>query len=85
MAKVEMYVTKTCPYCSKAKAILDIKKVEYTVIDVTGDDEARMALIEKAEGRRTVPQIFINDTPVGGADDLQALNEKGELDKLLAS
>jgi glutaredoxin 3 len=85
MAKVEVYVTQTCPYCVKAKNLLDLKGVKYSVIDVTGDDDARIALVKKAEGRRTVPQIFINDQPVGGSDDLHALNDSGELDKLLAS
>jgi len=85
MAKVEVYVTSYCPYCVKAKTLLDMKNVEYEIIDVTDDDDARIALVEKAEGRRTVPQIFINDQPIGGFDDLNALNEKGELDGLLSA
>lgn len=84
MAKVEMYVTQTCPYCVKAKTLLDMKGVKYDVIDVTGDDDARMALVEKSGGRRTVPQIFINDTPYGGFDDINELNKDGKLDQILA-
>jgi glutaredoxin 3 len=85
MAKIELYTTTYCPYCVKAKRLLDAKDVDYTEIDVTGDDEARLALVEKSGGRRTVPQIFINDKPIGGSDDLHALEQSGELDQLLAS
>lgn len=85
MAKVEIYSTQTCPYCVRAKALLDAKDVDYTEIDVTGDDAARMALVEKAGGRRTVPQIFINDFGVGGFDDLRQLEETGKLDQMLGA
>jgi glutaredoxin 3 len=84
MANVEIYVTTYCPYCVKAKRLLDAKDVDYTVIDVTNDDAAREELVAKSGGRRTVPQIFINGQAIGGSDDLHALEEKGELDKLLA-
>ena len=84
MAKVEVYTTNYCPYCDKAKRLLDAKDVDFTEIDVTDDDEARIALVEKSGGRRTVPQIFIDDKAIGGCDDLYALEESGELDKLLA-
>ncbi len=84
MAKVEVYTTNYCPYCVKAKRLLDAKDVDFTEIDVTDDDEARIALVEKSGGRRTVPQIFIDDKAIGGCDDLYALEESGELDKLLA-
>ena len=84
MAKVEVYTTNYCPYCVKAKRLLDAKDVDFTEIDVTGDDEARIALVEKSGGRRPVPQIFIDDKAIGGCDDLYALEESGELDKLLA-
>lgn len=84
MANVEIYVTNYCPYCVKAKRLLDAKDVDYTVIDVTEDDAAREALVIKSGGRRTVPQIFINGQAIGGSDDLHALEDKGELDKLLA-
>lgn len=62
---------------------MDAKDLDYTEIDVTGDDEARIALVEKSGGRRTVPQIFINDEAVGGFDDLRALEESGKLDQML--
>lgn len=84
MAKVELYSTQTCPYCVRAKSLLDAKDVDFKEIDVTGDDEARMALVTKSGGRRTVPQIFINDNPIGGYDDLRALEESGKLDQMLS-
>lgn len=83
MAKVEVYTTDYCPYCVRAKQFLDMKDVDYTEFDVTNDDDARAALVQKAEGRRTVPQIFINGKSIGGFDDMRALEESGELDKLL--
>jgi len=84
MAKVEVYTTDYCPYCVRAKQLLDMKDVDYSEIDVTGDDTARAELVQKAEGRRTVPQIFINGKSIGGFDDMRALEESGELDKMLA-
>ncbi len=84
MASVEIYTTKTCPYCVKAKRLLDAKDVDYVEVDVTGDDKARDDLVARSEGRRTVPQIFINGKAIGGCDDLHELEERGELDKLLA-
>ena len=85
MAKVDVYTTTYCPYCVRAKQLLDTKDVDYTEIDVTGDDAARINLVEKSGGRRTVPQIFINDQPIGGYDDMRALEETGQLDQLLAA
>ncbi len=84
MAKVDVYTTNYCPYCVRAKQLLDIKHVTYHEIDVTGDDAARMALVQKSGGRKTVPQIFINDVAVGGYDDLRLLEEQGKLDTMLA-
>ncbi|MCC2646092.1 MAG: glutaredoxin [Rickettsiaceae bacterium] len=84
MKKVTIYSTTVCPYCVKAKILLDKKKANYTEINVEGDDELREKMIQKAGGRRTVPQIFIGDYHVGGCDDLYALDAKGELDNLLA-
>ncbi|GJL84428.1 MAG: glutaredoxin 3 [Micavibrio sp.] len=84
MAKVEIYTTQTCPYCVKAKGLLERKGVEYTEIDVGSDDEARIKLVEKAGGARTVPQIFINDNLVqGGSDGLHKLDDEGKLDEML--
>ena len=84
MAKVDVYTTTYCPYCVRGKQLLDMKDVDYTEIDGTGDDAARAALIEKSGGRRTVPQIFINGQAIGGYDDMRALEESGKLDALLA-
>jgi glutaredoxin 3 len=83
MAKIEIYSSDRCPYCVKAKALLERKGASFEEIDVTNDDEARRRLVEKANGMRTVPQIFINDSHIGGCDDLYALENKGELEKLL--
>ena len=85
MPKIEIYTTTYCPYCTRAKHLLDAKDVDYAEVDVTGDDAARMALVEKSGGRKTVPQIFINGASVGGYDDLRALEESGKLDAMLAA
>ncbi|MBU6236111.1 MAG: glutaredoxin 3 [Alphaproteobacteria bacterium] len=85
MADIEVYTTKVCPYCVRAKALLDRKGAAYKEIDVSGDDAARDALVKRAEGRRTVPQIFINGVGIGGCDDLYALESAGKLDVMLAS
>jgi glutaredoxin 3 len=82
MSKVRIYTTNWCPYCNAAKALLDDKGVVYDEIDVT-DPVLRMDMIQKAHGRRTVPQIFIGDHHVGGYDDLSALERRGQLDPLL--
>ena len=83
MAVVEIYTTKTCPYCVRAKKLLDAKGVSYQEIDVSEDQNLRQFMVEKAGGRTSVPQIFINDHPMGGCDDLHALDKAGELDPLL--
>ena len=83
MAKVEVYTTTYCPYCVRAKQLLDAKDVDYTEVDVTGNDEARIKLVEMSGGRKTVPQIFINGVSIGGYDDMRALEESGKLDALL--
>jgi glutaredoxin 3 len=82
MAKVVIYSTTVCPYCVQAKKLLDQKKVSYSEIYIDNDPAAREEMMQRS-GRRTVPQIFINDQPVGGCDDLYALERAGELDKLL--
>lgn len=84
MAQIEIYTTKVCPYCVKAKNLLNAKDVDFTEHDLTNDDAGREALLKKSNGMRTVPQIFINGQHIGGCDNLYALEEKGELDKLLA-
>lgn len=83
MATVEIYTTPTCPYCHAAKALLDDKGVDFTEITVL-DPELRDAMTHRANGRRTVPQIFVGDVHVGGYDDMAALDRAGGLDKLLA-
>ena len=83
MARIEIYTTPTCPYCHAAKALLADKGVSYTEISVL-DPALREAMTARAHGRRTVPQIFIGDTHVGGYDDMAALDRQGGLDPLLA-
>ncbi|MEO5338698.1 MAG: glutaredoxin 3 [Magnetospirillum sp. WYHS-4] len=83
MASVEVYTTPVCPYCVRAKALLARKGVAYTEIDVSRDATLRDAMIQKAGGRRTVPQIFIDGHHVGGCDDLHDLDRQGGLDKML--
>jgi glutaredoxin 3 len=85
MAAVELYTTPYCPYCMAAKDLLRSKGVEFREIDIAGNRELRAAMIARANGRTTVPQIFIGTTHVGGCDDLYALDESGGLDPLLAS
>ncbi len=85
MANVEIYTTKVCPYCVRAKNLLNAKDVDFVEHDLTGKDEEREALLKRSNGIRTVPQIFINGQHIGGCDNLYELEEKGELDKLLAS
>lgn len=79
-----MYSTQYCPYCTRARALLERKGVAFEEIDVSRD-EARREHMVRASGRRTVPQIFIDGRPVGGYDDLVALDRSGELDRLLAA
>ncbi len=81
-AAVDVYVTTYCPYCVTAKMLLKKKGVAFKEHDVTRDPAKRAWLVE-ATGRKTVPQIFINGRPVGGSDDLHALDKRGELDALL--
>jgi len=82
MATIEIYTTPTCPYCHAAKALLNEKGADYTEITVL-DPDLRAAMTERAQGRRTVPQIFIGETHVGGYDDMAALDRAGGLDPLL--
>jgi glutaredoxin 3 len=84
MRPVEIYTTPICPYCHSAKRLLDRKGVPYREIDVSADPSLRAAMTQRAKGRRTVPQIFVGDTHVGGSDDLYAMDQAGKLDPLLA-
>ncbi len=83
MKPVEIYTTPTCPYCHAAKRLLTKKGAAFTEIDVSRDPDLRQAMMQRAHGRRTVPQIFIGDTHVGGCDDLHALDRAGKLMPLL--
>lgn len=84
MKTVEIYTTQTCPYCLAAKRLLVKKGATYNEIDVSGDPTRRIAMTERAAGRRSVPQIFIGGLHVGGCDDLHALDDAGKLDAMLA-
>ena len=83
MSAIDLYTTRVCPYCVRAKRLLDKKGASYREIDVSDDTAQRDAMVERAGGRRTVPQIFIGDTHVGGCDDLYALDAAGMLDSML--
>jgi glutaredoxin 3 len=85
MTPVTIYTTPYCPYCHAAKALLRRKNVAFDEIDVSRDPQLRQEMTLRARGRRTVPQIFIGDTHVGGSDELHALDRRGGLDPLLAS
>lgn len=84
-AKVEIYTWRFCPFCIRAKALLDRKGVAYTEYAIDGDNKARAAMRERADGRSSLPQIFINDSGIGGCDELHALERGGQLDPLLAA
>lgn len=84
MKPVEIYTTPLCGYCSAAKRLLTQKGVAFAETDVSRDPALRAAMVQRAGGRRTVPQIFVGDTHVGGCDDLYALDSGGRLDALLA-
>lgn len=84
MKPVTIYTTPICPYCVGAKSLLGKKGVSYDEIDVMMDMKAREEMLAKSGGARTVPQIFIGDTHVGGCDELYALDRDGKLDPLLS-
>jgi glutaredoxin 3 len=85
MPAVEIYTREFCGYCDAAKALLRRKGVVFTEIDVTGNRERRAEMTNRAQGRMTVPQIFIGATHIGGCDDLYALDQSGGLDPLLSA
>ena len=84
MKNVEIYTSPTCGYCHRAKMLLNQKGVSFTEIDVVANPDRRPEMTERANGGRTVPQIFIEGQHVGGCDDLYALDRAGKLDPLLA-
>lgn len=83
MAKVEIYTKWGCPYCVRAKALLDSKGVTYQEYDVTMGGEPRAEMVRRVPGAMTVPQILVDDQPLGGCDDIHALDRAGKLDGLL--
>lgn len=85
MTDVTIYTTPTCPYCQMAKGLLRRKNVTFNEIDVSGDHAKRSDMTQRAGGRRSVPQIFIGSTHVGGSDELHALEHEGKLDQLLVA
>ncbi len=80
---VEIYTWRFCPFCMRAKALLDRKGVAYIEYGIDGDDAARAAMADRADGRTSLPQIFIADRGIGGCDELHALERTGRLDPLL--
>ncbi len=83
MAKIEIYTWATCPFCLMAKGLLSKKGVDFTEHKIDGDEAARAKMAERAGGKRSLPQVFIDDRHIGGCDDLHALDKKGDLDKCL--
>lgn len=83
MSQVTIYTKAYCPYCVRAKSVLDNKGVSYTELRIDEQPELRPQMIERAGGRSTVPQIFIGDRHIGGCDDMLALDASGQLDPLL--
>ena len=82
ITKVEIYTWKFCPFCIRAKALLNEKGVNFTEYSIDGDNDARTKMSERAGGLRTVPQIFINNKSIGGCDDLYELERKNKLNEL---
>ena len=85
MVKVEIYTTRVCPYCIRAKELLEDKGMDYTEIAVDGDPDRMSEAVKRSGGRKTVPQIFIDDQHVGGYDELEALEKKGVLNQRLST
>ena len=83
MSKVEIYTWQYCPFCIRAKSLLKKKNVNFTEYKIDGDEDARELMIERANGRRTLPQIFIDNEGIGGCDDLYTLENENKLDALL--
>ena len=84
-AKVEIYTWQTCPFCIRAKMLLGWKGVNYTEYKIDGDDTARAKMADRANGSRTVPQIFINNQHIGGCTELYQLDSESKLDPMLAA
>jgi glutaredoxin 3 len=85
MQKVEIYTSPLCGYCHAAKRLLKQKGVSFSEVDILAEPTRKAEMIKRANGGRTVPQIFVGETHVGGCDDLYALDRAGKLDPLLAA
>ena len=85
MASVEIYTKVTCPYCVRAKRLLEMKKIDYREIAVDRGGAPKEEMVQRANGRSTVPQVFIDGRHIGGCDDLMNLEYDGKLDALLAA
>lgn len=85
MPAVTIYTKAWCPYCTAAKGLLEEKGIAFKEIDISGNPDLRTEMLGKANGRSTVPQVFIGGRHVGGCDDLYALDSRGDLDKLLTA
>ncbi len=83
MPKIEIYTKSTCPFCIRAMRLLDMKGVEYVEYEVSGGGEKKAEMVQRAGGRTTVPQIFIDDEHIGGCDELMSLEMDGKLDERL--
>ena len=83
MSKVEIYTWQYCPFCIRAKSLLKKKNINFTEYKIDGDDDARAIMTKRANGRSTLPQIFINNEGIGGCDDLYELENENKLDTLL--
>ena len=83
MSKVEIYTWQYCPFCNRAKSLLKKKNISFTEYKIDGDEDARVLMIKRADGRRTLPQIFIDNEGIGGCDDLYALENENKLEALL--
>ena len=83
MSKVEIYTWQYCPFCIRAKSLLKKKNINFTEYMIDGDEDAREIMTERAAGRRTLPQIFIDNEGIGGCDDLYTLENENKLDELL--
>jgi glutaredoxin 3 len=84
LAKIDIYTSPFCGFCFRAKGLLDEKGVNFNEIDVIEEPSRRNEMLQRSNGQTTVPQIFINDSHIGGCDDLYALNSRGELDNILS-
>ena len=85
MVSVTLYTTPFCGYCHAAKRLLDRKGIAFTEIDVSAAPDRRAEMVQRSQGGRTVPQIFIGETHIGGFDEMNALDRAGKLDPLLAA